>query len=782
MKNFGKALVLSTGILVGSASVPALPFNILQAEAASVVKLNNSSYQTTSNLNLRSGASTKYKVLYTIPKGKKVTATQRNGNWYKVTYSYTIKGKNTTKTGWVTGSFLKATTSSSKSSSALKSTLSTTVKTPATSYKTTANLNIRSGAGTKYKVIKTISKNSIVSSAERKGSWYKVSYQYTSNRKKITLTGWVSGSYLKEHHLYTTTKKTYYFTIRTSELYKTADTKKKPIQTARSNHGFESTEKVVNSLGQTLYKVKHQRQTVYIPAKNVKSMARQDYETKEYVTTKEAIVYSSYGTGYSNIGRIPENTIITSTVRIGDWFEITYMGKKGFVQASYLTQYVPPVEVEIPEEEKLDTGSTSEEDTEQVLTETAISGKTYVTTSALNLRNEAGTNSSVIGVIPNATFVFPTHKVSNGWYKLTFNGKSGYVHGDFVKDVVTGDPFHRTGYQFIDLRMSSKVTASQIDQYIAGYLKGRQSVLTGKGQAFINAGNKYGINSLYLAAHAIHESGYGASNISLGKLNLFGFGAYDSSPFIAAVRFSSIEQNIDYIAQEMKATYLNPNHWKYKGANLGFSTKTVLSNTRIDANSTGMNFYYASDPKWGQKIAAHMQKIFPYNQADYQNTVKSTAMFPLPSRSEGKDLFPQDIEAIARKDIKLVSQKGSTTLALTLKKDTVFDVVEKHNDYWVKVSLGGKEYWTNDIKFDRYKEFMSVKNLGRVTAASLNVRPTPSIALSPIGSYRLNDYVHIVLDANGNIKMDGTKTWYNVKLPDGRTGWVSSTFVIAELR
>ena len=59
-----------------------------------------------------------------------------------------------------------------------------------------------------------------------------------------------------------------------------------------------------------------------------------------------------------------------------------------------------------------------------------------------------------------------------------------------------------------------------------------------RGQSFIDAGKTYGVNALYLAAHAIHESAFGTSDIALGKNNLFGFGSYDASPFIASYRFS----------------------------------------------------------------------------------------------------------------------------------------------------------------------------------------------------------------------------------------------------
>ncbi|PNB76893.1 peptide-binding protein, partial [Pseudomonas sp. FW305-BF6] len=98
---------------------------------------------------------------------------------------------------------------------------------------------------------------------------------------------------------------------------------------------------------------------------------------------------------------------------------------------------------------------------------------------------------------------------------VTFNGQTGFVSGAYLKEVTTDPGINRDTYQFVDLRTQSSVTAKQINDYIAAYvnLKGKKSVLTGQGQLFIDAGKQYGVNALYLAAHAIHESGYGTSAI-----------------------------------------------------------------------------------------------------------------------------------------------------------------------------------------------------------------------------------------------------------------------------
>lgn len=782
MNQFSKVLVLSTSIILGGTTI-SVPFNANPIEAASL-QIHKGNYLTTTNLNMRTGAGTSHKVITTIPKGKQVVSSEKSGKWIKVSYTTTFKGKSSTKTGWVTTDYLKTISLGKIGGASQQKTPPSTAKTIKTSYHTTSNLNIRTGAGTNFKIVKTVPKGAIVSSSERKGTWSKIAYTYYVKGKSHTATGWVSVSFLKEFYQYSAIN-AYYSTNKSTGLYMTPDTKKKAVLTINAANAFRSTQKVVNSLGQIWYRVELNGKAYYVYSNDVNIISIQTIKKTDYQTNKDGYLYSSYGSMYTKLVKIPKNTKLQSVQKVGNWYKVSHGGKAGYIQESDVVKFIippspvkpAPVPAPLPEVTKPPVSE------EAKLTETALIGKTFVTVASLHVRESANSESKSLNLISNATLLYPTHKVSNGWYKVSSNGKTGYVSGEFIKDVITGDPLHRNGYQFVDLRKPSNASAAQIDQYINRFLKNeKESVLKGKGQAFINAGNKYGVNALYLAAHAILESGYGTSNISLGKYNLFGFGAYDATPFIGAVRFASIEQNIEYIAQEIKATYLNPLSWKYKGAILGFSTRTIKDNTRVDANSTGMNFYYASDIKWGQKIASHMQNILPYDKAYYDRALANTNLFPLPARPIGTDTFPAGIQAIAKKDLTLVNQKGSTVPATTVKKDSLMEISEKHNDYWVKVKLNNQEYWTSDIKFDRYNEFLTVKNLGRVTAPLLNIRPAASTTQTPIGSFKLNEYVHIFLGKDGNPVMDVSRTWYNVKLTDGQTGWVSAQYIVQELK
>ncbi|MEH7075090.1 SH3 domain-containing protein [Neobacillus drentensis] len=612
-----------------------------------------------------------------------------------------------------------------------------------TTFQTTANLRLRTGAGTKYKTILTIPKGKVIYATEKKGSYYKVSYSYSSKGMTYKKSGWVSQSYVKEYYKYLTTSGTYYFTKKNASLYSTPDTKKKAVGTIANGNGFYSTQKVVNSIGKTWYKVTYKGKSVYIFSGDVYKSAVQTLAKKNYQINSATYVYSSYGPSYTRLITIPKGTVVSSVKMVGNWYEVSFNGKKGYVYKNYM-QVVPSQTAENP----------------------PVNGANevnYLVMDDLNMR-QAGAGSLILAVIPKGTSVKSTGKKLDDWYQVTYNGKTGYVFKGYVKE------YKLTDYRFIDLRTKSTVTAKQINDYIAANVKGKTSVLVSKGQAFIDAGKKYGVNSLYLAAHAIHESGFGTSNISIGKKNLFGYGAYDSAPFVGAYRFSSVEQCINYVAQKIKADYLNPKGAHFQGAMLGYRTNDSKGK-RITSKSIGMNYYYASDPLWGNGIARHMQKILAFNAKNYEHPAVNTTYPALPGIPVGKDKFPAGIQAKAKKDI-----------SSTIKKDTKFLLLEKANDFNLKVNVNSKDI-TIKVPFSSYYDYFTVLNLGRVSGSSyLNVRPDPSTGKKEIAVLHLNDYVQLVLDSKGNIVTDKTKTWYQIKLSTGNTGWVSTTYIVRELK
>ena len=109
-------------------------------------------YKITANptLNIRSGRGTGYKKLGSIPYGKIVTVTDISSGWGKVTYNGI--------TGYASMTYMKK------------------IATSSYNYKTTANLHMRSGRGTKYKILITIPKGTSLNITNIVGNWGKTTY------------------------------------------------------------------------------------------------------------------------------------------------------------------------------------------------------------------------------------------------------------------------------------------------------------------------------------------------------------------------------------------------------------------------------------------------------------------------------------------------------------------------------------------------------------------------------------------------------------------------------
>ncbi|MED1204549.1 SH3 domain-containing protein [Heyndrickxia acidicola] len=966
MKKLGKALILSTSIVTGAASITFSPLQTMKIEASSSISITKTSFQTITSLPVHSGAGTSYKNIYTIPKGGIVSATVKNGSWYKVSYIYSSKGKNTVKTGWVNENYLKeynqliseknyyvsnktanlypAPNTSKKCTYTVSSnngfystqkvvnsigqtwyrvtfngktlyisssyvTKSSFVSFSPQKYKAVKETYVYQGLGNAYKKLKTIPKGAIITSAGRIGNWYAVSYGGAA--------GFINSSDFSKYspitYKTTSTNTTYYFTNKTVKFYPSADLLQAAVYSVPSSTGFASTKKVENSLGQTWYQISYNGQDLYVQSTDAEAATAKTFSQLQLQANQNTVIYQSFGSVFKPLATIQKNEKIKVTQKINNWYLVSYKGITGYVYSTNFSVYTPPVTYQdtptsaayyftnktavlysspdtnsktvatmdanngfassvigtnsenkdtfykvsfnnqnlyvkstdvtsssftsftsAPYQAKVDTylyqsfgndfnklikipkntvlkiskkinswysvsygnqtGYAFSGDfsayTPQV-TEQAITPTTYDTTTSLNVRKSADASADLLTTIPGSTIVIASAKTSNNWYKVTYNGKTGYASGSYLNQVITGDPLTaHDGYQFIDLRTHSNVTAAQINNYIASYVEstGKKSILTNKGQAFIDAGNKYGVNALYLAAHAILESAYGTSTIALAKNNLFGYHAYDADPFIAAYKFSSVEDCIDYAARVIKVNYLTPTGSYYKTPILGFKT-TDMSNTRIDANSIGMNYYYASDQNWGKSIARHMQNILAYNKNDYADAQPDTSVQTYPAIPVAMEVFPPGVTAIAKKNLTLNSAKGILDNVKTLSSGSSFTFVEKTNDDWVELQTGGQTYWTHDINFYTFKSCLSVKNLGRATTYGLNVRTGPGTSYPNVLDQNSNnisidptEYISINLNKDGSLAMDSTKQWYNVTLANGQTGWVGAKYVTFELQ
>jgi stage II sporulation protein D len=127
-------------------------------------------------LNVRSGAGTNYRRIGALSRNAQVDVLEKVGSWYKIKYSNT--------TGYVHGDYLKLSSGGSGGSSSRGD-----ENQGKTGIVTASGLNVRSGAGTNFKRIGFLNRNSQVSILGQTGSWYRIKYGNT--------TGYVHSDYIK---------------------------------------------------------------------------------------------------------------------------------------------------------------------------------------------------------------------------------------------------------------------------------------------------------------------------------------------------------------------------------------------------------------------------------------------------------------------------------------------------------------------------------------------------------------------------------------------------------
>ena len=186
-------------------------------------------------------------------------------------------------------------------------------------------------------------------------------------------------------------------------------------------------------------------------------------------------------------------------------------------------------------------------------------------------------------------------------------------------------------YQFAVLTdgYSGFTTAATLDAYIAKNTASRpNSMLRGKGQAFINAAKLYGVNEVYLLAHAIVESGWGTSTLARGYAydgttkinnkvypkgtyyNFYGIGAYDSSP-LSGGRSLAIQNgwNTPDKAISGAADWISRNYLR----NTSYYQDTLYKMRWNYPSFRGTAVHqYATDKDWANTIAGVMNEIYTY--------------------------------------------------------------------------------------------------------------------------------------------------------------------------
>jgi probable enterotoxin D len=113
-------------------------------------------------LNIRSGAGTTYPILGSLKHSAQVSITGESGTWYTISYNG--------KTAYISKGFVTINTGAAPPSTE-------TTPTTGTVKDAADGLYVRTGAGTNYKIIGSLSNGQTVKITGQTGTWYKISYE-----------------------------------------------------------------------------------------------------------------------------------------------------------------------------------------------------------------------------------------------------------------------------------------------------------------------------------------------------------------------------------------------------------------------------------------------------------------------------------------------------------------------------------------------------------------------------------------------------------------------------
>ncbi|MGL5616215.1 MAG: SH3 domain-containing protein [Sarcina sp.] len=344
-------------------------------------------YNVTTQLNVRSGPGTSYGIIGALKADEKVKIKGQSGEFYKIDFN----GKD----GFVSKNFIKIVEE-------VKPEPPKPVDPPVEPpkpvdppvvekkvgqvYNVTTQLNVRSGAGSNYSIIGSLKGNQKVDITGESGNWYKIDYSGKA--------GYVSKDFIK---IVTETPN--------PEPPKPVDPPKPEEPTPPA---------VTEREGQVVG-----------------------------VTTK-LNVRAGAGTNYTVIGSLTANQKVKITGESGSWYKIDFNGKVGYVSKEFMKVVSTGGSTGGNNNGGSTGGNTGGTTNPGTPSESTKTGKVTGLSTSLNVRSGAGTNYGVIGSLSlNATVKITGE--SGTWYKIDFNGKTGYVSKQYITITSSGNTGGSTG-------------------------------------------------------------------------------------------------------------------------------------------------------------------------------------------------------------------------------------------------------------------------------------------------------------------------------------------------
>ena len=247
----------------------------------------------------------------------------------------------------------------------------------------------------------------------------------------------------------------------------------------------------------------------------------------------------------------------------------------------------------------------------------------YVTSDRLSVMVEPDESSQKVATL-SKNDAMDLKEIQGSWYRIESGTARGYVKAECTtylnpnqtiqseEETTTGQGSTKSqsastlksnlGFNML-LNKPSGLSLEQFKKVLTDD-NDKNNIFANNAQYFYYIEKQYNINGVFVAAVAIHESAWGTSRISQEKKNLFGYGAYDSSPYSSAYNFSDYPESIDLLARVFVKYYLNPNGTSIYGG------EVASGKYYNGATLTGVNTKYATDKNWANRVYQYMQYLY----------------------------------------------------------------------------------------------------------------------------------------------------------------------------
>ena len=282
----------------------------------------------------------------------------------------------------------------------------------AASVRTTTDVNMRAKPDNASAVLCVLPKNAEAEKLGMEGNWYHLSYKDKD--------GYVYKKYIKDTEAAPATETKTVYTTADLNVRATPDKAGKKLGVLKKGTAVETT-----GLKNGWYTIKYNGKTGYISAKYTTETKPET--TKTVYTTGDLYVRAKPTKNSEKLGVLKKGTAVETTGLKNGWYTIKYNGKTGYISAKYTTETKP---------------------------ETT---KTVYTTGDLYVRAKPTKNSEKLGVLKKGTAV-ETTGTKNGWYKITYKGKTGYISGKYVTTTKPGTAETTIVYTTANLNVRDKAT------------------------------------------------------------------------------------------------------------------------------------------------------------------------------------------------------------------------------------------------------------------------------------------------------------------------------------